>query len=705
MTLLIDIGLTVGLLLLFTLPLKRFSHRVDRALTQVALVVFRDRVETEGWRQEKRKRQLQSVHSTSTYPVYASLTLVYSALVGVAGTLLAVWLVQQGLLAVAGSEEFLRSTLPAQLSFIVPADVTTLSLTQIFGLLLLSGATFGAGGAAMTHHLRWWFISHRATRREILIDESLPRTIAFIYALSRSGMVFPEIMRTVAANRKAFGETAEEIAVVVKDMDLFGADLVTAMLRTAERTPSEQFKDFAENFSNVFQSGQRVSEYLRDQYEQYQSERIDNQERLLELFTALGEAYVAGLVAGPLFLITILIIWGILSGGLLELLQLIIYLIVPLANLGFIVYLDTISEPLKSFEAPVEQVAEESFPIDVRQGSTEGTPPTQLTDGGSTSPPYNLETNKLRLDAYLRYRQVRQTLLNPVETVVRKPMKSFYVSVPIAVLLLLIRGWPMFFGAAEFNVRLFDDLLIQSGLLVVASFAGVQELHNRRIRRIENDIPDFLDRLASTNEAGMTFTESVRRVDKSDLGALNTEVQGLLRDIDWGARTERALHRFNERIGSSTIARVVALITNAMNASGQISPVIRIAASEAREDNRLNRKRRQEMFIYVMIIYLAFFVFLGIAFALQDILVAAVPTAEELGGVPAAGGLDVNLPINPAQGAPTQAYILLLFHATVIQSVVSGLIAGQMGQGSVLNGAKHVTIMLTIAYVVFLTLG
>ena len=60
------------------------------------------------------------------------------------------------------------------------------------------------------------------------------------------------------------------------------------------------------------------------------------------------------------------------------------------------------------------------------------------------------------------------------------------------------------------------------------------------------------------------------------------------------------------------------------------------------------------------------------------------------------------LPITPAQGETKAAYTLLLYHAALVQSVCSGLVAGQMGEGKLASGAKHVAVLMTLAYVVFL---
>ncbi|MCK5661788.1 MAG: type II secretion system F family protein, partial [Methanosarcinales archaeon] len=46
-------------------------------------------------------------------------------------------------------------------------------------------------------------------------------------------------------------------------------------------------------------------------------------------------------------------------------------------------------------------------------------------------------------------------------------------------------------------------------------------------------------------------------------------------------------------------------------------------------------------------------------------------------------------------------YNRMFFHAAVLQGFFSGLIAGVMGEGSVMSGLKYSIAMTTIAYVVF----
>ena len=631
---------------------RGFRHRVDAVLTRIGLACFRSVVARRGWRRHDREDRLRSIHASVTYPVYATKTILYAVLGGIG----------LGLLWVVVAPPVLGPALQPVTDGVVWLD----------GVGMLVGAMVTTvGGALIVYIGRWWYVDARASHRAVLIDESLPRTVAFVYALSRSGMVYSQIFRTVALNRHSFGESAEEIAAVIKDVDLFGVDVGTGLRHLGRDSPSERFSEFAENLANVLRSGRNVSRFLRTRYEQLQQRRLDHQRRLLDLYAALGEAYVAVFVAGPLFLVTILLVFGLLTGGTIEALRLLIYGIVPLANLGFIVYVGTISGPL---------VADDTIGISPRKGAPErrGSDSQPLaTDGGN--PVTNGAANCSRLAAYDQLRRVRQIASRPIAVLVERPTTVFYLTGPIAV---GVTAWIVVSKLRTTGLSIYwiDDLLVLVGMFLFGTFAIVQEVHSRRLRQVEGAIPDFLDRLASANEAGLTFTEALKRVDRGDLGRLDVEVGRLVTDIAWGGRTERAMLRFADRLRSPSVVRVVALITNAMYASGRVGPVVRIAADEARQDHRLRTKRREEMVMYTIIIYLAFAVFLGIALALRLVLVPAMPTGEALQGVAQGQPIGVSPAIDVADEAARRTYLQLLFHGALVQATCSGFVAGLMGE-------------------------
>jgi flagellar protein FlaJ len=202
----------------------------------------------------------------------------------------------------------------------------------------------------------------------------------------------------------------------------------------------------------------------------------------------------------------------------------------------------------------------------------------------------------------------------------------------------------------------------------------------------------------------MSVVEGFERVRESDLGILSIEVDRICRDLTYGANVDDALRRFGLRVRTTAPTRVVTLLTNPLRASGNLAPVLRIAGEQAASELKLRRKRRQQMFTYLVVIYISFLVFLVIIVAVQEVLVPSlpnnVPTPEST------NRLAVNVDAFARFGQVNKAaYTLVFFHTAIIQAVLSGFIGGQLGEGSLKDGAKHATVMLAVAYVAFLLLS
>jgi len=689
--------LVVAVLVLLPAALAPASVRANRIVTRFAMVAFGDYVSDLGRKRARRRRLLRAAHRPTTFRIYAAKTLLYATLVALAGSVLATYVIWGALTLLAVDPATIREVLPDQLSVVASVGgVTSVSLNQLLALLLVAGLTLGTVGGLLTYRLRWWYPSYRADRRADQIEATMPQTVAFIYALSRSGMPFPRVMRILSRNRNVYGAAADEMRVAVRNVDLFGMDMITALKTMSRRTPSDDFKEFTENLISVLQSGRSLPEFLHQQYEQYQEEAEAQQEQLLNLLATMAEAYVTVLVAGPLFLITILVVIGITVSDTLPMLRFVVYVVLPLANVGFVLYLGSV---MGAYTGTVERPEGDDVALegpDVRRVAS------ARSDGGR---PGGDHPNVERLRAHRRFRWLRDRLGQPVRTVIEKPTALLWVTVPVAVVVTAVR-FPSATIDGQVTAAGIDDLLIQAGLFVVGSFALAYEVHKRRIEAVESSIPDFLDRLASVNEAGMTVVESLNRVRSGELGALNRELDNVWADIQWGADVDAALRRFEARMRTPTVSRVVTLITQAMNASGDLATVLRITATQAKADRRLKRERRQEMLTYVVVVYVSFGVFLIIIAALNNVLIPNLPegsvvandSSSQIRNVESLGTVSNLGSLNEA------AYTLVFFHTTIVQGVCSGFVAGQMTGGRLRDGAKHAAVLLAMAYAAFLVI-
>jgi flagellar protein FlaJ len=694
------VSLLPGIVAVFAIGsyvLEKRTTRGKRFVSRLARATFGRFVSSN----ETREQLIERAYIDTAYPTYAATSYLYAVL-GLVGGAVAGGYLFAGLLLIL--EPLLRklaqlpNTITARLGLtpdfeLVLAESTRLAIVLGGGLVV--GLFVGVGAYAF----RWKLPESNAEVRRRSINEGMPRTVAFMYALSRGGMSVKDVMGTLGENTAVYGEAAREMSVATREMDLFGRDIITAIRRMARRSPSEQFKTFAENFASVLQSGSSLSEFLRNQYDRFQAEAEERQEEVLDLLATIAEAYVTVLVAGVLFLITILLVFGLTTTDTLWLLQLMAYLIIPLANLGFVVFLAQKLEALGIGQRSAGALLDRYDPETPVRPSVPAS--TRRADGGVARD----RDTATQLRRYDSLRRVKGAVRGPVRTLLWNPTRILYITVPIALLAFALRLPEAFLGTG-INLRVLDDLVVQSLLFVLVTFAIVRELYKRRIDRIEAATPDLLERLASLNEAGMSVIEGVDRVRGSDLGVLSPEVERIWRDIEYGSNVGDALVRFGRRVRTRSITRVVVLLTNAMRASGQMGEVLRIASAQARAELKLRRQRRQQMLTYLVVIYISFAVFLVIILAVKQVLVPSLPQS-----VPTPTGDEINrLGVDTDQfsrigSVDKAAYTLVFFHTALIQAVCSGLVAGLIGEGTLRDGAKHAAVLLGLAYLVFVLLS
>jgi flagellar protein FlaJ len=200
--------------------------------------------------------------------------------------------------------------------------------------------------------------------------------------------------------------------------------------------------------------------------------------------------------------------------------------------------------------------------------------------------------------------------------------------------------------------------------------------------------------MAGINQVGLTIAQAIAIMVNTNLGLLSYEIRRIKRDMDWGANFTEALMRFEERVRTPSIARTVTLITKASEMSGSIGEVLSIASSDSKMTEVLRRERSAEMFIYTAIIYLSFFVFMAVVAVLTTQFLPVLAHVS-LGKLASAGSF------SGIGKIPIQTFSRLLYHTCLMQAIFSGMIAGQMGEGSVAAGVKHSCVLLLISIITF----
>ncbi len=153
------------------------------------------------------------------------------------------------------------------------------------------------------------------------------------------------------------------------------------------------------------------------------------------------------------------------------------------------------------------------------------------------------------------------------------------------------------------------DFIILALLAVTGIYGMYEYLHVRRIYKIDSIFPDFVRDLAESRRAGMTFTKAILFASKGNYGILTPEIQKISQQVSWGSSVTDALISFSERVKTKSIRRTISLIIEASKSGGNVADVLDVAAKDAREIKMLEAERKANMASYVVVIYVAAFVF------------------------------------------------------------------------------------------------
>jgi len=286
---------------------------------------------------------------------------------------------------------------------------------------------------------------------------------------------------------------------------------------------------------------------------------------------------------------------------------------------------------------------------------------------------------------------------HPVQSLIKNPIHSLYLTIPISLIIALIWFFIVYqqFGPnVVFGTTIIDDILILTTLLIITPLALLDFFDDRRQRSLESALPNFFRDLAGMNESGMTLPGAVALVARAEYGALTPHIRRLDQEMSWNVPFVPAMLRFGERIRTPLATRSVDLIAKASRAGGDISNVLRAAAIDTYEFVSLKTDRLNNMFIYIVIIIISFFVYM---FVIGILTSTFLETMAEAGRAAEASGAGAGF----MSSIDIDFYKRIFSHAVILQGFFSGLVAGQMGEGRALAGLKYSAMMVLIGWLVF----
>jgi len=236
---------------------------------------------------------------------------------------------------------------------LISALITTFILTFfVFALPPLVSVLMSIGIAfltsAMTIIAFYAYPVYRADTLKRKLEDELPFTAGYMAILAATGVQPDRIFQSLAELKTSMA-TSIEAKEIVRNIKLFGFDMISALKEASENTPSKEFKELLEGFIATIHSGGNLAGYLREKSRRYMKLKRIKLRKFSDTLSMLSEFYVTLLVVGPLLFIIMLSVMAMLGGsdfGIFNpalMMNLIAYVAIPLGSLIFLIILDAVS--------------------------------------------------------------------------------------------------------------------------------------------------------------------------------------------------------------------------------------------------------------------------------------------------------------------------------------------------------------------------
>jgi flagellar protein FlaJ len=178
-----------------------------------------------------------------------------------------------------------------------------------------------------------------AKKRGKQVDKKITGAMSFISAMASADVPVDVIFKELS-KQPVYGEVAKEAEWITRDTELLGVDILTAIRNAAGRSPSNKFQDFLQGVVTTSTSGGQLKPYFLMKAEQFEKEDRLEMRKRMETLGMLAESFVTVVVAFPLFLVVIMAIMALISknqsGFVLTLLYVVVGLMIPISQFGFI---------------------------------------------------------------------------------------------------------------------------------------------------------------------------------------------------------------------------------------------------------------------------------------------------------------------------------------------------------------------------------
>ena len=390
---------------------------------------------------------------------------------------------------------------------------------------------------------------NNASERASGLEREMPFAAAYISVMS-SGGIAPYTSFKRLTQVELMPSMSKEARDIIKDVEIFGVDPLTALDNASKRTPLDIFKEFLGGYASTVIIGGDIGHYLERKAEDIFRTRALRVKAAAERLGMLLETFIIVMVMMSLCFYILFAVNGIQSG----------------ANTS----------------------------ADISQYS------------GILMYTYIFTPMLSMLFVYLAHSMQPKTPL-----VDMRPYKVFAVSSVIAIVVFLLltnfmgtTQLPLFTTLQAWGVDL--PVAIAAALFISAAPAAVVYIRLSKTRAsMEQGVSNFLRDLTEVRKTGLSPEKCIESLSKRDYGTFTKQLRKISSEISWGIPIKKVMMDFLHRTRSWMVQIVMFLLVETIDVGGGTIPMIESLARFNNLTQEVEKEKKMSVRPYVFMPYLA----------------------------------------------------------------------------------------------------
>jgi len=274
---------------------------------------------------------------------------------------------------------------------------------------------------------------------------------------------------------------------------------------------------------------------------------------------------------------------------------------------------------------------------------------------------------------------------------------SIFIAIALAFAGIIVNLFLLGIPAGDINLYKLPLLIFIAAIDLSLGYPYL--LTMQKISRIEENLPDALKQMSDTLRAGGTYEFAIREISTSGYGALSSEMDTVLRNLEEGQSFEAALNGFSDRIESTLVKRTMTIINQSIRAGAGLADVLDDVADDMKELYRIGRERKARTLMQVLFIVMAGGVVAPAIFGMVSQIISFLISSAIRAGI-AISQETITEAVN------ARNLIVSLMEAyVVIEVMASAAMISLMREGKLNKSILYIPFLLFIAFSVYFVAG